>query len=102
MDGVTDATHAMGNLSTAADPKQQQPSAFQIAVSVAHAAEHKVRSLQAPLCVLVWFAGEVVACVLKKYGADRTPLSHPGMSGCGVIRRCSCTAGVCSVFANAE
>jgi hypothetical protein len=93
MDGVTDATHAMGNLSTAADPKQQQPSAFQIAVSVAHAAEHKVRALQAPLCVLVWFAGEVVACVLKKYGADRTPLSLPGMSGCAVIRRRSCPAG---------
>jgi hypothetical protein len=52
MDGVTDATHGMGNLSTAADPKQQQPSAFQIAVSVAHAAEHKVRTVQAPLCAL--------------------------------------------------
>jgi hypothetical protein len=68
MDGVTDATHAMGNLSTAADPKQQQPSAFQIAVSVAHAAEHKVRSYK-QLCVrfsAYWWrvvCGDVAVCV---------------------------------------
>jgi hypothetical protein len=52
MDGLADAAGMGGGGGGSAEPKQ--PSAFQIAVSVAHAADHKVRG-GARLCRWAWW-----------------------------------------------
>lgn len=65
MDGLADAAHGLG-LSAAADTKQ---SAFQIAVSVAHASEHKVCPNLVQCCVVV-----ATTSVQRYMG----PTLHPG------------------------